>query len=106
MTAEGEEFVISEVGRARTRGYQMRYLEGEFATVTRDFPAGTFFVDMAQPMANAAFYYLEPQAADGFVGWGILDDALGLTGSVATPEVYPVFKLRRTVRIPGARFSR
>ncbi len=102
ITAEGEEFIISEVGRARTRGYQMPYLEGEFAPATRDFPAGTFFVDMAQPMANAAFYYLEPQAADGFVGWGIMDDALGLTGTRATPNVYPVFKLRRAVGIPSS----
>jgi hypothetical protein len=95
MTAEGEEFVIHGVQRARGRGYQMPYLDGEFAPATRNYPAGTFFVDMAQPMANAAFYYLEPQAADGFVGWGVMDEALGLTGSRATPDVYPIFKFRR-----------
>ena len=44
---------------------------------------------MAQPMANAAFYYLEPQARDGFVGWRVLDERLrGATH-------YPIFKVRR-----------
>jgi hypothetical protein len=40
-------------------------------------------------MANAAFYYLEPQARDGFVGWWVFDEILkGL-------KVYPVFKVKR-----------
>jgi hypothetical protein len=46
-------------------------------------------VDLAQPMANAAFYYLEPQARDGFVGWGVLDRWL------SAGSEYPVFKYRR-----------
>ena len=29
-------------------------LVGAFATTVREFPAGTYHVDMAQPMANAA----------------------------------------------------
>ena len=32
----------------------------------KEFPEGTFRVDLAQPLANMAFYCLEPQAADGF----------------------------------------
>ena len=53
---------------------------------------------MAQPMANAAFYYLEPQARDGFVGWGVLDDKLRALGADAKPVAYPIFKMRREVR--------
>ena len=53
---------------------------------------------MAQPMANAAFYYLEPQARDGFVGWGVLDDRLKTLTADGKPANYPIFKVRRTVK--------
>jgi hypothetical protein len=52
---------------------------------------------MAQPMANAAFYFLEPQAKDGFVGWSVLDETLRSLGVEERPIVYPIFKYRRTV---------
>jgi len=77
----------------RRSGYGMKTLDGTFAMQqAREFPAGTFVVDMAQPMANAAFYYLEPQARDGFVGWGVLDQW------IHGPGEYPIFKYRREVR--------
>ena len=60
-----------------------------------------FFVDMAQPMANAAFYYLEPQAMDGFVGWGLLDDTLRARGVERYPVVYPIFKYRKEIAQEG-----
>ncbi len=92
LRVEGEAFMIAKVSHARRRGYDMTVLEGDFTREqVREFPAGSFFVDMAQPMANAAFYYLEPQSRDGFVGWGVLDDRLG-------PGEYPIFKYRREVR--------
>ena len=43
---------------------------------TRSFLIAIRPTTAAQPMANAAFYYLEPQASDGFVGWHVLDAAL------------------------------
>jgi hypothetical protein len=95
LRAEGQEFAISGLNLGGSRGYQMRILEGHFVEAVREFPAGTLFVDMAQPMANAAFYYLEPQAADGFVGWGVMDRALNVDGPEGPPERYPIFKLRR-----------
>jgi hypothetical protein len=98
MRAEGEAFRIREMRRVRSRGYEMRALDGEFAPAVEEFPVGTYFVDMAQPMANAAFYYLEPEAADGFVGWGVLDEALAAVGADRGPAVYPVFKYRRETR--------
>jgi len=100
MTVEGEEFRIASMGKANSRGYQMTVLEGEFTPlVERTFPAGTWYLDMAQPMANAAFYYLEPQARDGFVGWGVLDELLTLLRAADGPAIYPIFKMRR--RAPG-----
>jgi len=99
MTAVGEEFVVDRMVKRRAGGYEMTRLEGGFfGPTTREFPAGTFFLDMAQPMANAAFYYLEPQAADGFVGWGMLDDVLRSRGVGTHPVVYPIFKFRKDAK--------
>jgi len=70
---------------------------GFFERSIRDFPAGTYFVDMVQPMANAAFYFLEPQSRDGMVAWWVLDDALRELGAEKHPVVYPVFKFRREI---------
>lgn len=98
MTAEGEEFVIDKMVKEDRGGYAMTVLKGGFFGPSfREFPAGTYFVDMAQPMANAAFYLLEPQAADGFVGWWVLDDLLRSLGAEERPIVYPIFKYRREV---------
>jgi len=97
MKVEGEEFVIDKVRKVRSAGYDMTTLDGAFRKVaTKEFPAGSFYVDMAQPMANATFYYLEPQARDGFVGWWVFDDHLKRLGAGEKPSVvYPVFKARK-----------
>ena len=92
MRVEGDEFDITGMRQVRSAGYDMTTLDGTFRAATREFPAGSYYVDMAQPMANAAFYYLEPQASDGFVGWHVLDAAL------RSATVYPIFKMRREVK--------
>ncbi|MGD8817394.1 MAG: M14 family zinc carboxypeptidase [Acidobacteriota bacterium] len=99
LRVEGEEFHIASMGKMNSRGYDMTVLEGDFSPLMeREFPAGTYYLDMAQPMANAAFYYLEPQARDGFVGWGVLDDLLTSLGSADGAATYPIFKMRRQLR--------
>ena len=96
---QGEEFAISRMYSVRRSGYDMTTLDGAFSPlVGREFPAGSFQVDMAQPMANAAFYYLEPQARDGFVGWGVMDEVLRALGAHERSAVYPVFKARTIVK--------
>ncbi len=94
VRAEGEEFVIGRMGTVRGGGGATTKLEGAFAPMAlREFPAGTFRVDMAQPMANAAFYLLEPQAADGFAGSGVFDDHLKTIGVEKRSVAYPVVKV-------------
>jgi len=89
----GEEFLVDKVGQGRSAGYSMIKLEGGFAlSPVKEFPAGTFRVDMAQPLANVAFYCLEPQAADGFVGWGVFDAYFKSVGVDKRSIVYPVYK--------------
>ena len=98
MRVEGDEFTIQKMHKARVTGYDMTVLDGTFGHVAvREVPAGAFYIDMAQPMANAAFYYLEPQARDGFVGWGVLDDTLRALGADHGVAVYPIFKVARPV---------
>lgn len=93
VQAAGEEFVVEKVERGRSAGYSMVSLDGAFADrPAKEFPAGTFHVDMAQPLANVAFYCLEPQAADGFVGWGVLDEFFRSAGADGKSVVYPVYK--------------
>jgi hypothetical protein len=93
VKVSGEEFVIDKVGQGRSGGYNMIKLDGGFApSPVREFPAGTFRVDMAQPMANLAFYCLEPQAADGFFGWGVFDATFKSLGVEKRSVVYPIYK--------------
>ena len=99
MRVEGEAFTIAALRTVRSGGYDMTVLDGQFTPLaTREFPAGSFYVDMAQPMANAAFYYLEPQARDGFVGWRVLDEPLRALTAGGRPAEYPIFKMRRQLK--------
>jgi hypothetical protein len=99
MKAVGEQFVVNRLVKVRRGGYDMTTLEGAFTEpATMEFPAGAYFVDMAQPMANAAFYYLEPQSLDGLVGWSMLDTHLRALGVERHPVVYPIFKYRREAK--------
>jgi len=93
VKAVGEEFVVDKIGQGRSGGYSILKLDGGFApSPLKEFPAGTFRVDMAQPLANVAFYCLEPQAADGFAGWGVFDEHLKSLGAEKRSVVYPVYK--------------
>jgi len=93
IKVSGEEFVIDRIGQGRGGGYNMVKLDGGFAkSPVKEFPAGTFRVDMAQPTANVAFYCLEPQAADGFVGSGVLDAYFKSMGADKRSLVYPIYK--------------
>jgi len=93
IKVSGEEFVIDKIGQGRGDGYAMIKLDGGFAkSPVKEFPAGTFRVDLAQPMANVAFYMLEPQAADGFVGSGVFDAVFKSLGADRRSVVYPIYK--------------
>ncbi len=93
IKVSGEEFVIDKLFHEGTRGYNMTRLHGEFCQSTeKEFPAGTYMVDLAQPLANVAFYCLEPEGSDGFVGWNIMDEYLKSIGVEERSIVYPVYK--------------
>ena len=95
IKVSGEEFVIDKLYHEIV-GYQrfnMTRLSGDFVTSkSKEFPAGSYLLDMAQPLANLAFYCLEPEIGDGFMGWNLLDDYLESIGAGERSIVYPVYK--------------
>jgi dipeptidyl-peptidase-4 len=98
VVVSGEEFVIDKLAPVSKGGYNMTELQGGFfRSERREFPAGTFQVDMAQPLANMAFYCLEPQVGDGFAGWNQLNEYLEALGVKKHSVVYPIFKYLRVL---------
>jgi hypothetical protein len=101
LVVSGEQFVIDKLFKVESGGYSMTRLDGGFyETKMKEFAAGTYRIDMAQPLANLAFYSLEPQVGDGFVGWGLLDEYLKSIGVEQRSVVYPIFKCLKTVEKP------
>jgi hypothetical protein len=57
--------------------HRLRSLTGDWQPATADVPAGSYAIDMHQPLARLAFYLLAPTSDDGLVNWNFLDDMLG-----------------------------
>jgi hypothetical protein len=53
-----------------TEGHQRMSLAGRWAAETRELPAGSLFVPIAQPLAALAMHLLEPDAPDSLAAWG------------------------------------
>ena len=93
IRVRGDEYIIDKMKKVRRGGYQMTQFEGGFLrSDAKEFPPGTYKVDMAQPLANLIFYCLEPEVGDGLAGWGILDDYLKKEGIEKGSVFYPVYK--------------
>lgn len=95
VTMEGYEFIVdkySEVKKGWIRMFDMTELEGGWFKTRKTYPAGSYHVDMAQPLANVAFYCLEPEVGDGLVGWNYFNEYLKGRGSETNSVVFPVFK--------------
>jgi hypothetical protein len=95
MTVDGYEFIIDnfkEVKKGWIRMYEMTELYGGWFKTRKTFPAGSYHVDMAQPLANVAFYCLEPEVGDGFAGWNFFNEYLVKRGAKTNSVVFPVFK--------------
>ena len=87
-------FKIKEIKGAANlyQGHRMNTVKGEYAVETREFPAGTIYVGLAQPLANAAAYLLEPESDDGLLVWNFFDrDLVGQWSR--EPAACPVYKL-------------
>jgi hypothetical protein len=56
-------------------GHTTMTFEGQWQQETRDIPAGSLFVPVAQPNARVLVALLEPQAPDSFAAWGFFNTA-------------------------------
>jgi hypothetical protein len=90
----GEAFQIEKLERAQRQfqGHATATATGSFASAKKSFKKGDYYVDLAQPLANLAFYLLEPQSDDGLVTWNFFDEYLDKAGVNTKPVEYPVFK--------------
>jgi dipeptidyl-peptidase-4 len=94
VAASGEEFIVEKFDQSERQfeGHQLVGLSGTYSSATRQFPAGSFKIDLAQPLANLIFYLLEPESDDGLATWNFFDDYLIENGVETEKVVFPVFK--------------
>jgi hypothetical protein len=92
---KGEAFMIDELKNSKRKfeGHFMARVTGKYIQKTKIFKKGDYWVDMAQPLTNLAFYMLEPQSDDGLVTWNFFDDYLKKLGVENKSVEYPVFKV-------------
>jgi len=90
----GEEFIISSFTQAGRpfQGHQQVTIAGAFQPAEKDFPAGSYVVDLAQPLAYLVFYMLEPESDNGLTYWNFFDDYLIKSGVEKGGVPHPVFK--------------
>ncbi|KPK89844.1 hypothetical protein AMJ80_09170 [bacterium SM23_31] len=97
---DGEEFLVtgfSQSGRPNQNHLTVT-IEGEFKKATTEMPAGSYHVDLAQPLAYLAFYLLEPESDDGLAYWNYFDDYLKAQGVENNSVPYPVFKYIKIIK--------
>ena len=100
MTMEGFEFIVDEykeIEKGWIRMYEMTELGGGWFRTRKTYPVGSYHVDMAQPLANVAFYCLEPEVGDGLMGWNYFNGYLKSRGAEKNSVVFPVFKYLKAV---------
>jgi hypothetical protein len=92
---KGEAFIVDKLENSKRKfeGHFMARVTGKYVQKTKIFKKGDFWVDMAQPLTNLAFYMLEPQSDDGLVTWNFFDDYLKNLGVESKSVEYPVFKV-------------
>jgi hypothetical protein len=67
-------------------------------TEEKEFPTGTLFIGIAQPLANVATYLLEPESDDGLLVWNYFDRYIVPQWSRRMQE-YPVYRLLKPANL-------
>ncbi len=89
LNVAAERFTIDSVVRdpKEYQGHHTERLTGLWSTFAVTLPAGTYIVREAQPLGILAMYLLEPESADGFTTWNMMDDWIG------PGKRYPVLRI-------------
>lgn len=93
--SEVEGFAITDVKKAARafQGHAEVRLKGAWRKETVAFPAGSFLVRTATPLAALIFYLLDPESDDGLVNWNFLDEVL------SKGNLYPLYRITGEVRL-------
>jgi len=100
VTLEVEAFQIKELKSAERlfQGHRLNEVKGEYDVEQREFPAGTLFISLAQPLGRVASYLLEAESDDGLLVWNFFDRYL-VPQWRSQPQSYPVYRLRKPVNL-------
>ncbi len=95
VTVDVQSFSISKVENSNRifQGHKSTHIKGSYKNVKREFPNGTFFVGMDQPLANVAACLLEPESDGGLVYWNFFDRYFYVSEWGANLNEYPVYRL-------------
>ena len=99
-TVEVQAFEVTGISASRrpNQGHFTSSVEGRYATVEREFAAGSLWISNAQALGHLATSLLEPESDDGLVFWNFFDRYLAAQWSRA-PQTYPVFKLHTAANL-------
>ncbi len=64
-----------ELSADSVEGHQRATIKGEWTEESRNVPAGSLFVPIAQPKSRLLMTILEPQASDSMAAWGMFNNA-------------------------------
>jgi hypothetical protein len=99
-TIEVESFKIKTLKGAERiyQGHRQNTLEGEYGMVTREFPAGTYYVGTAQTLGNLAAALLEPESGDGLLAWNFFDKYIVAQWGRSLQDC-PVYRILKPVKL-------
>jgi hypothetical protein len=106
-TVTVEAFTAREVSTERrpNQGHWTTAVKGDYATLERTFPAGTYYVSTAQVLGPLAAALLEPESDDGLLAWNFFDRHLAAQFG-GPPPPFPVYKLHQPARLVTERIVR
>ncbi len=98
---EVEVFKLASVEMASSifQGRVLLTVRGDYRQEKLAFPAGAFYVSLAQPLARLAAVMLEPENNDSLASWGFFNRVLVRQWS-AQPGVYPVYRVLKKPLVP------
>jgi hypothetical protein len=91
---EAENFKISgiELDKNIFQGHVLNTIKGQYEKAAADFPAGSYYVSLEQPLARLVPVLLEPESPDSLAAWGFFNRVIVQQWS-NRPGPYPVFRL-------------
>lgn len=89
LSMKVEQYTVTSYTKATTPWENIYPVKAEATTqeITREFPAGSYLVDLKQKNANHAVTLLEPESDNAFVAFNVIQAAVG--------QVLPVYRLRK-----------